>query len=312
MTPRVGAALLVALATGCGYVGDPQPPSLHIPAPVASLEALQLGDAIRVRFALPDRTIDKLPLGPVGEIDLRFDGQRIAVDPVDAGSVEVRVPAAGWQNRQVRIQVRVASASGKWSEPSAASVLMVVPLVPPPSTVTAKSDPRGVRLAWKAPEGMKVRVSRRNPATGDFDPIDEIAGQFWVDAAAPFGVEQSYVLRTVAQGANVAAESEPTAPVVITPQDEFAPSVPRNLSAVPGLTTIELAWEQSPEADTAGYQVYKAAPGGDLEKKGTPAVAASFSDAAIEAGKTYRYAVSAVDAKGNESARSEPIEVTAP
>ena len=34
----------------------------------------------------------------------------------------------------------------------------------------------------------------------------------------------------------------------------------------------------------------------------------SYSDHQVEHGKTYRYAVSAIDKSGNESARSGPVE----
>jgi fibronectin type 3 domain-containing protein len=51
---------------------------------------------------------------------------------------------------------------------------------------------------------------------------------------------------------------------------------------------------------------------GKLEKIADIADAPSYSDRKLEAGKRYRYAISAVDKLGNESKLSEPVEATAP
>ena len=50
-------------------------------------------------------------------------------------------------------------------------------------------------------------------------------------------------------------------------------------------------------------------PHGFVEKLAELSVVPTYSDRAVEAGKTYRYAITAVDRAGNESARSGEIEV---
>ncbi|MEZ5398022.1 MAG: hypothetical protein R2729_00050 [Bryobacteraceae bacterium] len=280
---------------------------MNIPVPVTDLRVLQTGERILVHFTIPALTTEQLPLPLVRAVDLRFGEDAIAVDAFEAGPVEVRVPLEGWKGKQITVRVRVQSDSGKWSDYSRALEFTAVDAVRAPEIV-AESHPRGVRLSWKVADGVKVRVSRRDPAKGEFQVLDEIAGAEWIDGAAPFGVEQSYVGTAIAG----AAESEPSKPVTITPEDKFPPSTPRNLKVVTGLKTIEVAWEQSPETDTAGYRVYRAEGGGEFERVTDLIVAASFSDARVESGKQYRYAVSAVDATGNESERSEPVEAAAP
>ena len=47
------------------------------------------------------------------------------------------------------------------------------------------------------------------------------------------------------------------------------------------------------------------------QKIATLVEAPTYSDSKIEAGKKYRYTVSAVDLTGNESAQSAPVEATA-
>jgi fibronectin type 3 domain-containing protein len=72
--------------------------------------------------------------------------------------------------------------------------------------------------------------------------------------------------------------------------------------------SVELTWERNTEADLAGYRVYRATGDGAFEKLDDVQVPA-YSDRKVEAGKTYRYALSAVDQAGNESARSAAVTV---
>ena len=93
--------------------------------------------------------------------------------------------------------------------------------------------------------------------------------------------------------------------------DIFPPAVPAGLTAVSSTNTIELAWERNTEPDFKGYNVYRSAEGGPLEKIASLIEAPTYSDRQIEPAKKYRYTVSAVDLTGNESQRSEVAEATA-
>jgi fibronectin type 3 domain-containing protein len=50
---------------------------------------------------------------------------------------------------------------------------------------------------------------------------------------------------------------------------------------------------------------------GPYEKIGALVEAPAFTDTKVQAGRRYRYVVSAVDVLGNESERSNPVEVVA-
>ena len=73
---------------------------------------------------------------------------------------------------------------------------------------------------------------------------------------------------------------------------------------------MELAWTRNTEKDFRGYNVYRSTDGGPFEKIADLIPAPTFSDSKIEAGKKYRYEVSAVDVKGNESAHSTPADAS--
>jgi fibronectin type 3 domain-containing protein len=93
--------------------------------------------------------------------------------------------------------------------------------------------------------------------------------------------------------------------------------VPTGLQAVfsgPGQPPfIDLVWAPNTDADLAGYNVYRHEPGGPPVKINTELVKTpAFRDANVSAGKVYLYAISAVDARGNESAHSEEASESVP
>ena len=61
-----GAALALALLSGCASPGPPQPPSLKLPDVVTGLTASRVGDTVKLHWTTPSRTTDKLLIaGPI-------------------------------------------------------------------------------------------------------------------------------------------------------------------------------------------------------------------------------------------------------
>jgi hypothetical protein len=111
-------------------------------------------------------------------------------------------------------------------------------------------------------------------------------------------------------GGEVQVEGENTPEVRIIAHDIFPPSVPVGLQAVySGVGQrpfIDLIWAPVTAADLAGYNIYRSEGNGDAIKLNSePVKSPSYRDFAVAAGQTYTYAVSAIDVRGNESARSE-------
>jgi hypothetical protein len=101
-----------------------------------------------------------------------------------------------------------------------------------------------------------------------------------------------------------------SAPATIVAHDIFPPSVPTALQAVFSGTGqksfIDLIWNANTDADLTGYNVYRREGSAPPVRINTElAKAPAYRDTNVAPGQTYFYSVAAVDARGNESARSE-------
>ncbi len=82
------------------------------------------------------------------------------------------------------------------------------------------------------------------------------------------------------------------------------PSVPTGLQIINGNNSVEIMWNQNPESDVAGYNVYYAySYYGKYTLIGSTQNTYFFDNGAVN-GTTYYYAVTAYDYNGNESALS--------
>ena len=315
------AALLLA---GCGYVGEPLPPLANIPPKVSDLAALQRGGHIIVQFTVPAKTTEGHPIPAPLRLDLRagtadhFEeaqwaavARQIPPGAIANGVARYEIPVADWTGKEVIFGVRVAAGNGKqsgWSN------FVVVPVVPPPDKpggVAPSVTLQGVRLTWQA-RGTDFRVLRKTDEDG-YSVVANVQTPEWTDTATEVGKRYTYLVQTVAQlGNRKEAESELSDEATIVPRDIFPPAVPKGLQGSVAPNSIELNWERNTEEDLSGYRVYRAEGNGALEKIADVTAVPSYSDRKVEHGKSYRYAIAAVDQAGNESARGAPIEVAMP
>jgi hypothetical protein len=308
------AALLLA---GCGYVGDPLPPALRKPMQVRDLAAVERGSKIIIQFTLPKLTTEGLDVRGDEDVELRagtLEGTTFELNPwvsssarldvkAKDGAVLTEVDATKYENRLLVIGVRVHGPKGRnagWSN------IVVLPVVAPlstPEAVKAENAPDAVRLTWQAPAG-EFHVFRRVKGTTPWLFQGNSTELGFTDPDIEFGTEYEYFVQSVRKvDDNRFAESNLSEIVSFEPVDKFAPATPAGLSAATGTRSIELVWDRNTEKDMAFYRIYR-----DGSRLADNVATASFSDDGAEAGKTYKYQVSAVDTAGNESALSAPIE----
>ena len=312
------------LLAACGYVGDPQPPALRIPREASGLSAKQRGARVLVEFTLPSLTTEGQRLDSIREIDLRggpggvpFDwdswaanARRIPAGIPREGPVRAETPADGWVGSEVIFAVRVAGAAGRFSRWSDPVVLEVVPPLAAPSIERAEPTAAGVRLNWRAVErpGQEFRVYRRAENEERAAEVARVAAFEWVDAGAAAGAAYEYSVQAVLKAGQGEAESELSPARAVSVQDRFPPAKPSGLTAIAGQQSIELLWDRNTEPDLRAYRVYRARGQGEFELVAGEVEVPAFSDRGAQPGDRYRYAVTAVDAAGNESERSDPAE----
>lgn len=214
----------------------------------------------------------------------------------------------------------------------------------PPPDLHATLTKDGVVLTWsstmprnvaKTDSQVRVRYAYRvYRRTADTEPWT-LAGDFpaggesdttLTDSNIEWEKTYTYRIETVTVIARASSElsskpsSEPSSEQQIegddSPQvkvfahDVFPPAVPSELQAVfsgPGQKPfIDLIWAPVTDADLDGYNVYRHEEGLAPVKVNAALVKTpAYRDENVAAGKRYVYSVSAVDVRGNESARSE-------
>lgn len=198
--------------------------------------------------------------------------------------------------------------------------------LPPPGDLAAELTGDGVVLTWaSAGESHspsvqhRYRIYRHDESSGK----DAIAGEVPLGEPGPahftdstFEWERTYLYRITAVSivkrpdSEVQVEGDDTPPVRVIAHDVFPPAVPAGLQAAYSgegqKPFIDLIWAPVTNADLAGYNVYRSDGNGPAAKLNSELVKSpSYRDSAVASGKTYTYSVSAVDARGNESQRSE-------
>lgn len=324
---RTFFVVLALAACGCGYVGAPLPPTLHIPERVTILNAHQRAGQIVIGFVVTGKSTDELVLKQLREIDLRYGPPDPSIDKWAAGAkripveihaetgYELRTPVAGLENRNLAFALRVVGPTGRigaWSEPL---TLHVVP-VPPVPVVQLIPGPAGITLRWPAaaaPPATKWRVFRQKQGEEKLQAVALSTAPEWLDTdATGEDVQYSYQVQAVVPAGKGFAEGDLSKLASLTYKDVFPPEPPAGLSAIAGLHSIELAWEPCREPDLKAYQVWRAEGSGPLVKLADVAAEVTYSDHQIVSGTRYRYAVSASDTKGNTSKPGAPIEFVAP
>ncbi len=334
---------VAVLISGCGLPGAPQAPSLHIPKPIQDLRAARKGNDVVLSWTAPTQSTDGTLVRRPGKMLIlraiasqgRYvniaeetlqpalgDGshQRTTItdslasllrssSPTDF--VIYRVTAVGERNRT--------AGPGNLVQVSAA------PVMNPPAKVDLRLAAKGVEVSF-VPEssppmpgiGFSYKVQRRlEGSNGEPAIVAHVpAGTSLVTIMDPrieWEATYEYWVTPITHwqlgGRNGDVEGEDSPREKILAHDTFPPAVPGGLQAVysgdPQSPAVDLTWTPDSDEDLAGYNVFRREGAGEFVQinKGlvkTPA----FHDTQVKAGSTLTYAVSAVDARGNESAKS--------
>jgi len=246
---------------------------------------------------------------------------------------------AGDPAAAITYAVEVSNASGRSAGLSNEVRVPAVNTLPPPDKFQAQVMGDGIQISWAAPAASsavqdrvtyRLRIYRRQDGTQAETKLAEAA---YVRAAADapatfldqsFAWEQTYsyhlaVVTVIAEAGKpeVSVEGDDSSEVKVFAHDVFPPAVPASLQAVfsgPGQRAfIDLIWAPVTDVDLDGYNVYRHEAGAAAVKvNAEPLRIPAYRDENVVSGKKYFYSVSAVDVRGNESARSEEASESVP
>jgi len=218
--------------------------------------------------------------------------------------------------------------SGKGAGPSNRVAVPLVLTPATPASVQAQVVPEGIGISWnqswppqktthlnpqysyrimRLQEGSKqpVTVTHVNAGNEAMRVIDqsiewEKTYDYWV---VPVTAWQS----PKGQKGEVEGADSPRTKIIA--HDIFPPAAPVGLQGVFSNTGqqsfIDLTWTPNTEPDLAGYNVYRHTGNTPPVKINQELVKApAFRDSAVQSGTQYFYSVTAVDLRGNESAKS--------
>ena len=237
--------------------------------------------------------------------------------------------------------VEVLNTAGRGAGLSNQVRVALVPTLAPFGDFSARVSAKGVTISWQCPStaegrsGVKYlfRIYRRLESSSSWNKVVDVDGTQCAEGASggivsfldqTFEWEETYFYRgtvvsaiETAGKAAVEVEGNDTPEVKVFAHDVFPPAVPTGLQAVfsgPGQQPfIDLIWAPVSDADLAGYNVYRHEAGSAPVKLNSELVRTpAFRDMQVAPGKTYFYSVSAVDERGNESARSEEASESVP
>jgi len=225
--------------------------------------------------------------------------------------------------------VEVENTRGRSAGLSNQVTVALAPTLPPPSRLSAQVTADGVNLSASVELGPEYaglnavyHLYRRSQGTQQELDLGESAARIvsgrnysliFLDRSAEW--EKAYLYKIAAltvetvQGKDERIEGNDSTEIEVFVHDVFPPAVPTGLQAVssgtPQQPFIDLSWAPDSESDLAGYNVYRHEEGAAPVKINSEVVKApTYRDTAVQPGRRYSYAVSAVDVRGNESERS--------
>jgi hypothetical protein len=260
----------------------------------------------------------------------------ILADDVPGGSSNVVYADAlnvknGGESRRYRYAVLAFHTDGQAANFSNFAVIEpLFNLALPPVRLVAEQAEKQIKITWDPPEG---NINETEPAQvagyniyrrqgGSFVKINSYPLQepHFADRDFQFGADYQYVVRSLSFKPGSASlgesvESDDSQLLRHTPKDVFPPAPPTSITIASINSIVSLFWPLSAEPDVVGYNIYRAETENATPEKWVkinpePHKTASFRDDRAQVDKKYFYQITAVDAYGNESARSETVSET--
>ena len=235
------------------------------------------------------------------------------------------------RNKRYRYAVRMINIAGQAADFS--NYAMIEPLFNlslPPAHLNAKQFETRIEITWDQPTENMNETSPANVAGYNIyrregesvyrlnpEPLREPR---FIDHNFQFGANYKYIVRCLSfspgkASLSEAIESNDSPTLDYTPKDTFPPAPPKPVTIASINSIVSLFWPLNAEPDVTGYNIYRtedenAPPEKWIKLNQELYKTASFRDERVQVGKRYFYQITAIDAYGNESARSETVSET--
>ena len=276
--------------------------------PTRNVEGSKLGDLLGFRVFRLDRSMDSsCPECPanfrsVAEIDIDYPRRA----RIEGGRVL-------WQDTEVKPRndyTYFVLAYNFYKAPSPESNRVKIFWDDPPSApeeVRTRRDSRALEITWRfAPakkEGPSIagfNLYRRTEGERfGFYPLnpEPVKGTRFVDAGLQNGTKYFYEVRAVRNFHGTLIEGPASGVAEGIPEKQIPPSPPRGVVAVFQEGGVALRWDENPEPDVVGYDVYRRSAEETTFRKINPAPVKQsyYLDATADPKKSYTYRLKAVD-----------------
>jgi predicted small lipoprotein YifL len=323
------ALFMVTALWGCGKKGPPLPPESNVPAAVTDLQAWPRDGRVFLGWTIPTRNIDGSKLEDL----LGFKVFRMARSLISAecpecprnfkvvAEIDIDYPRTAqveggrvlWADPTVKPQTEytyLVRGYNFYKSPSPESNRVAVfwaQSLPAPEEVRVQSGNQALEITWRsapargeAPSAAGFNLYRRTEGERfGFRPLNPelLKEPRFVDGGLQNGKKYYYEVRAVRNFHGTLIESPASAVVEGIPAKRVPPSPPRGLVAVFQEGGVLLRWEENPEPDIAGYEVYRRAEGEETFRKLNSSLIREpqFLDASADPKKSYTYRLKAVD-----------------
>ncbi len=334
---------VVALAAGCGVKAPPVPSSQLAPPGVSNLRAVPQTDGMLVSFDVPSAPT---PSRAVDEIYLFYGYLPLTGDPacppcppklkkyhkfdmVKKGEKEAdKMKGGRFQyldknappNKEAVYQVMLVDASGRKGPRSSFLRMPRLMGAAAPQGLKAKAGDSVVSLVWeevttltngqKATDISGYIVFRKGPDGEKQLNARPLTKPRFVDRTVANGKTYTYRVHAARKFRERNLGGEGSAYISAKPTDMKAPAAPMNLAGASLKDGIVLRFTPSPDADVAGYNIFRKTKGGKWQKVNTAVVIENtFIDKGVKNEVQYYYKVQALDAAGNASGFSEVMDI---
>lgn len=327
---------MLVLSGGCGYKTPPVPPQSVVPKAIVDLDYSLDDKGARLTWSYPVETIDGRNLSAIDGFELYR--AEIPLDnfcsscPISfAEPIELPGGVTAMEERQTaqyasgmlrsgnKYFFKVRSRTSWWAASGDSNIVSFVYHTPAaaPQDLKASVDGTSVRLSWSPVDSLIDGGSAELPVTyqvvrsNNGKDFSEIGGLLqktsFVDTEVASSTTYWYKVKSGMRFEGETLDGSLSPAVQARVLDTTAPPMVTGVTVIASAGDIRVFWDTTKADDLAGYRIYRRLQGEKQHTRvgDTGASTSLFVDTSVPSDTKVYYAVTAIDAAGNESELSK-------